>query len=180
MSSKGNFVIFTWGECLCLQTEKKKTCHQKNSIGPLRERIPCQGQHLSMSSSIRDGCDTQEQRCSKSRGLQCLAQDTKLHSLVTSIHSGHNTWKEGKRKGFEVTQGLKGKARGSGSGRKWGSRQTQCGSGMEACDWSLSVDSSAPTQEQFLTHTLHCPQNSKGGVRHQSTTLGPVSNLPWV
>lgn len=68
---------------------------------------------------------------------------------------------ESRRKGYEVAQGLKGKARESGSGRNWESRQIQCGPGVVACDWNLSIEDSAPAQEQFLTNTLHCPQPSK-------------------
>lgn len=62
-------------------------------------------------------------------------QQARLLIPISSPWSQH--MEEGRRKGYEVTHGLKGKSRGeSGLGRKWGSRQTQHWSGLEACDWT--------------------------------------------
>ena len=57
----------------------------------------------------------------------------------------------------------------------------QSGSGVDARDWSLSADASAPAQEQSLTYSIsaHCPYDSKHGGAIQFATLGPASHSTW-
>lgn len=84
---------------------------------------------------------------------------------------------EGRRKGYEVTQRLKDKARESGSGRKVESKMAQSGSGVDTCDWSLTPQL-LPKNNLPIPYIVLKTLSSGGDI--QLTTLDPVPSSAWV
>lgn len=81
MSSKGKLVTFSLGKMLLFAScKKKKKCHQKIPLVHSEKESHVEAS-ISPRGTASDGGDAQEQRCSKSRGLNCPAQGNKLDCL---------------------------------------------------------------------------------------------------